>query len=93
VLPKFPLVVGLFAIVFAVGSLFGSEVLGAGITRWRLTDFLVWIGVTAGCFLVLGCYCLVLQRVGILPKPAQSAEEPVQPVELTPDGGKATAVT
>jgi hypothetical protein len=58
--------VGLVALVFAVGSPFGDPAFGAGITPWRLTDSLLWLGVACLSIVVLGLYGLFLQKIGLL---------------------------
>jgi len=63
---KFPLVAGLFSLVFAVGSLFGVRELGAGITASRFTDCIFWIGAMSTSVLILALYSLLLQKLGIL---------------------------
>jgi hypothetical protein len=93
VLPKLPLAVGLLALLFAVGSPFGSPALGAGITPWRVTDSLVWIGVAFACVIVLGCYTLLLLRLGIVPKPAATTAGSVESGEQARDGGRSAADT
>jgi hypothetical protein len=86
---KFPLVAGLFALVFAAGSLFGVRGLGAGIAAYggtvapRLTDFLFWLGVMSSCLVLLTLYSLLLQKLGILEGPKQTPSEQGQtPVPL-----------
>ena len=61
-LSKVPLVVGLFALLFAVGSL----LVPPSITPWRLTDCLFWLLVALLSVLALGVYALVLQKLGVL---------------------------
>jgi hypothetical protein len=76
VLTKFPLVAGLFALVFAVGSLFGIRGLGAGISAFggevapRLTDFLFWVGILSSSLVVLVLYGWLLQMLGIVEAPS-----------------------
>jgi hypothetical protein len=96
VVTKFPLVAGFFALVFALGSLFGVDGLGAGVASFggavapRLTDFLFWLGMMSTCLVVLTLYCVLLQKLGIVeaPKPSQGKEQPQEP--LTSASGPAT---
>ena len=82
-LTKFPLVAGLFALVFAVGSLFGIRGLGAGIAAFggevapRLTDCLFWLGILSSCLVMLVLYGWLLQKLGIV----EVLEEPPKKVE------------
>lgn len=77
---KFPLVAGLFALVFACGSLFGPAGLGAGVTAHggavapRLTDFLFWLGMASSCLVVLTLYSLLLQKLGVIEAPKQTPQ-------------------
>ncbi len=69
---KFPLVAGFFALVFALGSLFGVKPLGAGSTAFlarefpEYTDFIFWIGIMSFCLVVLAVYSLLLVKLGIV---------------------------
>jgi hypothetical protein len=83
VVTKFPLVAGFFALVFAVGSLFGIRGLGSGVAAFggevvpRLTDFLFWLGITSSCLVALTLYSLLLMKLGIV----QTPKEPPKKVE------------
>jgi hypothetical protein len=80
VVTKFPLVAGIFALVFAVGSLFGIRELGAGIAAFggkyapRLMDFLFWLGIMSSCLVVLTLYSLLLATLGIVEVPKETAQ-------------------
>jgi hypothetical protein len=73
VVTKFPLVAGFFALILAVGSLFGIRQLGAGSTAAlakalpEVTDCLFWLGVLCICLVVLALYSLLLVKLGIVP--------------------------
>ncbi len=77
---KFPLVAGVFALVFAVGSLLGIRGLGAGVATLggevapRLTDFLFWLGIASSCLVVLTLYAMLLQKLGIVETPPTEAD-------------------
>jgi hypothetical protein len=77
VVTKFPLVAGLFALVFAVGSLFGVRGLGAGVATYggavapRLTDCLFWLGLASSFLVVLVLYGWLLQKLGVIEAPEQ----------------------
>jgi hypothetical protein len=83
VVTKFPLVAAFFALVFALGSLFGLGALGAGIAAFggavapRLTDFLFWLGMMSTSLVVLTLYSVLLQKLGIVetPKPSQGKKQ------------------
>jgi hypothetical protein len=85
VVTKFPLVAGLFALIFAVCAFFGVQGLGAGVAAYggavapRLTDCLFWLGMMSLCLVVLTLYCLLLQKLGILevPKGNGQTREPL----------------
>jgi hypothetical protein len=95
---KFPLVVGLFALVFAAGSLFGVPGLGAGIAAYggavapRLTDFLFWLGVMSSCLVLLTLYSLLLQKLGFFEGPEQTPSERGETQEPLPSEPQAAAV-
>jgi hypothetical protein len=70
VLPKFPLVVGFLAALFAVATLFGAQVPFGRLTPWRVTDSLLWAGVAFACVVVLAVYSRWLQKRGLVEPPA-----------------------
>lgn len=86
-LTKFPLAVGLLALVFAVGSLFGAREFGAGITGSRMTDALFWLGVALASALALALYTWVLQKLGVIEVPSGASA----PKRAAADGPESAA--
>jgi hypothetical protein len=72
VVTKFPLVAGLFALVFAMGSLFGVKQLGAGSTAFLAREFPVftdcafWVGMMSFCLVIVAVYRSLLVKLGIV---------------------------
>jgi hypothetical protein len=98
VVTKFPLVAGLVALIFAVGSLAGVPQLGAGISAYggavapRLADCLFWLGVMSSCLVVLALYSVLLQKLGILEAPKQTPQGKGETQEPLPSASGVAAV-
>jgi hypothetical protein len=86
VLSKVPLAVGLVALIFAVGSLFGLTGITA-IVGPKFADFFFWIGVVSSCLVVLALYSLLLQKLGLSDAanaPPRAEEQLLQPPRIEP---------